>query len=97
MALLPFILCWDKRIALMIIQIFTEKKFSFNFWTAGPLNVVENNSIIAFQCEIIHPNRRRLILRQDLVHFNLKCFHGNKATPPPSFIVCWKNLGELFD
>ena len=61
MALLPFILCWDKRIALMIIQIFTEKKFSFNFWTAGPLNVVENNSIIAFQCEIIHPNRRGLI------------------------------------
>ena len=61
MALLPFILYSDKHIALMIIQIFTEKKFSFNFWTAGPLNVVENNGIIAFQCEITDPNRRGLI------------------------------------
>ena len=31
----------------MIIQIFTEKQFSFNFWTADPLNVV-NPSFFSF-------------------------------------------------
>ena len=25
----------------MIIEIFTEKQFSSNFWTAGPLNMVD--------------------------------------------------------
>ena len=38
---LQFILCWRRRIFLMIIQIFTEKYISSNFWTADPLSMVD--------------------------------------------------------
>ena len=41
MASLPFIFCWSKHIFSMVIQFFTEKHFSSNFWTADPLNVVD--------------------------------------------------------
>ena len=41
MASLPFIFCWRKHIFLMIIQVFTEKHFPSNFWTADPGNMVD--------------------------------------------------------
>ena len=48
MASLTFIFCWCKHIFIMIIQIFTEKHFSSNFWTMGPLNMVDPSFFSAF-------------------------------------------------
>ena len=41
MASQPFIFRWRNHIFLMIIQIFTIKYFSSNFWTIDPLNMVD--------------------------------------------------------
>ena len=41
MVSLSYIFCWGKHIFLIIIQIFTKKHFSFNFWTTDPLNIVD--------------------------------------------------------
>ena len=41
MVSLQFIFCWRKHVFLMIIQIFTNKHFSSNFWTADLLNMVD--------------------------------------------------------
>ena len=38
---LSFIFWWHQHFSLMIIQIFTEKHFSSNFWTTDPLNMVD--------------------------------------------------------
>ena len=46
MAPLPFIFCWRKHIFLMNIQIFIEKHFFSNFWTADPLNMVDPSFFI---------------------------------------------------
>ena len=45
MVSLSFIFFWLKHIFLKIFQIFTEKHFSFNFWTANPLNMVDLSCI----------------------------------------------------
>ena len=50
---LPFILCWCKHIFLMIIQTFTEKHLSSNFWTANPLNMVDISFLLFWEVYVL--------------------------------------------
>ena len=51
--ILQFIFCWRKHIFLMIIQIFTEKHFSSNFWTANPQNMSDPHFLAFWEIYIL--------------------------------------------